>query len=146
MIQFFNVDMYINSKRILYHITFQINKGEFVYLIGPSGAGKSSILRLINFSYTPNSGTVIVNQYSSAKIKRRQIPYLRRGIGFIFQDFKLLPDRNVFENIAFALNVTGAKSSTIKKKVFGYSSSIYGLASIKYSTPCHWIRLPTKHI
>lgn len=118
MIQFFNVDLYFDSRKILYHITFQINKGEFVYLIGPSGAGKSSILRLINFSVTPNSGTVIINQYSSAKIKRRQIPYLRRGIGFIFQDFKLLPDRNVFENIAFALHVTGAKSSIIKKKVW----------------------------
>jgi cell division transport system ATP-binding protein len=118
MIQFFNVDLYFDNKRILYHITFQINKGEFVYLIGPSGAGKSSILRLINFSATPNSGTVIVNQYSSAKIKRRQIPYLRRGIGFIFQDFKLLPDRNVFDNIAFALHVTGAKSLTLKKKVW----------------------------
>jgi cell division transport system ATP-binding protein len=117
MIQFFNVDLYYDSKRILYHITFQINKGEFVYIIGPSGAGKSSVLRLINLSVFPDSGTVIVNQYSSAKIKRKQVPYLRRGIGFIFQDFKLLPDRNVFENVSFALRVTGAKSSMIKKKV-----------------------------
>jgi cell division transport system ATP-binding protein len=117
MIQFFNVDLYYDSKRILYRITFQINKGEFVYIIGPSGAGKSSVLRLINLSVFPDSGTVIVNQYSSAKIKRKQVPYLRRGIGFIFQDFKLLPDRNVFENVSFALRVTGAKSSMIKKKV-----------------------------
>jgi cell division transport system ATP-binding protein len=117
MIQFFNVDLAYSNKQILYHITFQINKGEFAYLIGPSGAGKSSILKLINFSEFPNAGTVIVNQFSSAKIRRKEIPFLRRRIGFIFQDFKLLPDRNVFENVAFALIVTGAKTSIIKKKV-----------------------------
>jgi cell division transport system ATP-binding protein len=117
MIQFFNVDLAYSNKQILYHITFQINKGEFAYLIGPSGAGKSSILKLINFSEFPNAGTVIVNQFSSAKIRRKDIPFLRRRIGFIFQDFKLLPDRNVFENVAFALIVTGAKPSIIKKKV-----------------------------
>jgi cell division transport system ATP-binding protein len=117
MIQFFNVALSLNNRLILNHLTFQITKGEFVYLIGPSGAGKSTILRLIHFSEFPDSGTVIVNQFSSAKIKRRKIPYVRRGIGFIFQDFKLLPDRNVFDNVAFALRVIGAPAAEISKKV-----------------------------
>ena len=117
MIQFYNVDLYYGEKRILHHITLNINKGEFVYLIGPTGAGKSSVLKLIYFDEFPDSGTVIVNQFSSAKIKIREIPFIRRKLGVIFQDFKLLPDRNVFENVAFALRVTGAPSSIIKKKV-----------------------------
>ncbi len=117
MIQFYNVDLYYGEKRILHHITLNINKGEFVYLIGPTGAGKSSVLKLIYFDGFPDSGTVIVNQYSSAKIKIRDIPFIRRKLGVVFQDFKLLPDRNVFENVAFALRVTGTPSSIIKKKV-----------------------------
>ena len=117
MIQFFNVDLQYGDRRILHHITFHINKGEFVYIIGPTGVGKSSILKLIYFDEFPDSGTVIVNQYSSAKIKLREIPFIRRKLGIVFQDFKLLLDRNVFENVAFALRVTGAPSSIIKKKV-----------------------------
>jgi len=117
MIQFYNATLSINDRLILKHLTFQIGKGEFVYLIGPSGAGKSTILRLIHFSTLPDSGTVLVNQFSSAKIKRRKIPFLRRGIGFIFQDFKLLPDRNVFDNVAFTLRVINAPAAEISKKV-----------------------------
>ena len=85
MIQFFNVNLTYGSKSILNHITFKIDKSEFVYLIGPSGAGKSSIIKLINFAEFPDSGTVIVNQYSSAKIKYKQIPYVRRTLGVIFR-------------------------------------------------------------
>ncbi len=117
MIQFFNVDLQYGDRRILHHITFHLKKGEFVYIIGPTGVGKSSILKLIYFDEFPDSGTVIVNQYSSAKIKLREIPFIRRKLGIVFQDFKLLPDRNVFENVAFALRVTGTPSSIIKKKV-----------------------------
>lgn len=117
MVQFFNVDLNYGSKRILRHITLQIKKGEFVYLIGPTGAGKSSVLKLIYFDEFPDAGTVIVNQYSSSKIKIKEIPFIRRKVGVVFQDFKLLHDRNVFDNVAFALRVTGTKSSVIKKKV-----------------------------
>ena len=117
MIQFINVDLDYGERRILHHITFHINKGEFVYIIGPTGVGKSSILKLIYFDEFPDSGTIIVNQYSSAKIKLREIPFIRRKLGIVFQDFKLLPDRDVFENVAFALRVTGAPSAIIKKKV-----------------------------
>ena len=117
MIQFFNVDLSYGNKKILHHITFQLKKGEFVYLIGPTGAGKSSVLKLIYFDAFPDAGTVIINQYSSAKIRIKDIPYVRRKVGVIFQDFKLLSDRNVFDNVAFALHVTGTKTSVIKKKV-----------------------------
>lgn len=117
MIQFFNVNLHYGDNEILKHITFKIDKGEFVYLIGPSGAGKSSIINLINFAQFPDSGTVIVNQYSSAKIKYKQIPHVRRSLGVIFQDFKLLGDRNVYENIALTLRVTGSRSSEISKRV-----------------------------
>ena len=117
MIQFINVDLHYGDRKILNHITFHIKKGEFVYIIGPTGVGKSSILKLIYFDEFPDSGTIIVNQYSSAKIRIRDIPFIRRKLGVVFQDFKLLPDRNVFENIAFALRVTGAPSSVVKQKV-----------------------------
>jgi len=134
MIQFFNVTLNINDRRILNHITFHIAKGEFVYLIGPSGAGKSTILRLIHFSVFPDLGTVLVNQYSSAKIKRRKIPYLRRGVGFIFQDFKLLADRNVFDNVAFVLRVIGVPASDISKKVLRVLAEV-GLGHKRNSYP-----------
>ena len=124
MIQFFNVDLHYGDKQILRRITFHINKGEFVYIIGPTGVGKSSILKLIYFDEFPASGTIIVDQYSSAKIKLRDIPFIRRKLGVVFQDFKLLPDRNVYENVAFALRVTGAPTSIIKKKVLRVLSEV----------------------
>lgn len=92
--------------------------GEFVYLIGPSGAGKSSVLKLIYMDIIPQSGLVKVNGFSSLKAKKRQIPKLRRKLGIIFQDFKLLNDRSVFDNVAFTLQVTNARRREIKKKVW----------------------------
>ena len=117
MIEFYNVNAIIDGKDILNNISFRLLKGEFAYLVGHSGAGKSTILRLIYMDLMPVDGMVIVGPYSSAKIKMKDIPYLRRHVGVVFQDFKLLPDRNVFENVAFALRVTGAKSLDIKRKV-----------------------------
>jgi cell division transport system ATP-binding protein len=86
-------------------------------LTGPSGAGKSSILRLIYFESLPNAGTVVVNKYSSAKIRFNDIPFIRRTLGVIFQDFKLLSDRSVFDNIALSLRIIGLKSVDIRKRV-----------------------------
>jgi cell division transport system ATP-binding protein len=117
MIEFFNVDLSFDDKQVLSDITFRINKGEFVYLTGPSGAGKSSILRLIYFESLPDAGTVVVNDYSSAKIRFKDIPYLRRTLGVVFQDFKLLTDRSVFDNIALALRIIGLKGADIRKRV-----------------------------
>jgi cell division transport system ATP-binding protein len=134
MIQFFNVNLNFSQKEILKHITFKIDKSEFVYIIGPSGAGKSSIINLINFAQFPDSGTVIVNEYSSAKIKQKQIPFVRRSLGVIFQDFKLLSDRNVYENIALTLRVTGIKSSDIGKKVLRILAEV-GLGHRRNSYP-----------
>ena len=117
MIEFFNVSLSYKSENLLKDITFKIKKGDFVYLTGRSGVGKSSILKLIYFDEFPDSGNVTVNNYSSSQIMNNEIPILRRTIGVIFQDYKLLPDRNVFDNVAFALRVTGAKSKEVRKKV-----------------------------
>jgi len=116
MIEFFNVDLNYDNRQVLSDITFKIDRGEFVYLTGPSGAGKSSILRLIYFECLPDAGAVVVNQYSSAKIRFNDIPYLRRTLGVIFQDFKLLPRKTVFQNVAIALEVTGERPSVVRKK------------------------------
>ncbi len=117
MIEFYNVAADIDGKSILRNITFRMLKGEFVYLVGASGAGKSTILRLIYMDLYPSEGMVVVENFSSAKIREKEIPYLRRKVGVVFQDFKLLQDRNVFDNVAFALRVTGVKGAEIKRKV-----------------------------
>jgi len=117
MIEFYNVHTRIDNTSILENVTFRILKGEFVFLTGSSGAGKSTILRHIYMDIMPDQGMVIVENYSSAKIRDKEIPFLRRKLGVIYQDFKLLPDRNVFENVALSLRVTGAKNTEIKRKV-----------------------------
>lgn len=98
-------------------VNLSVDSGEFVYLVGPSGAGKSSVLKVIYLDIFPQSGHVIINGYNSLTIKKSHIPYLRRKIGIIFQDFKLLPDRNVFDNVAFTLRVTSKRTHEIKRKV-----------------------------
>ncbi len=124
MIEFYNVSVSIGQKEILRDISFRLFKGEFAYIMGPSGAGKSTILRLIYMDLFPEQGMVIVGNYSSAKIRAHEIPYLRRELGVIFQDFKLLRDRNVYENVAFALRATGVKNSEIKRKVVRVLSEV----------------------
>ncbi len=117
MIEFYNVDLSIDRKPLLQNISFRILKGEFTLLVGPSGAGKSTLLRLLYMDLFPDKGTVIIEKFSSAKIREKEIPYLRRQIGVIFQDFKLLLDRNVFDNVAFTLKVTGVGNNEIKRRV-----------------------------
>jgi len=117
MIEFYNVKTTIDTKAVLDGITFRILPGEFVFLTGPSGAGKSTILRHIYMDIFPDEGMVIVENFSSAKILEKEIPLLRRKIGVIFQDFKLLNDRSVYENVALALRVIGAHSKDIRRKV-----------------------------
>ncbi len=101
----------------LQDVSFNLRKGEFVFLTGPSGAGKSTLLKLIYMGARPTSGEVRVSGYSSAKINRREIPHLRRRLGIIFQDFRLLKNRTARENVAFALEVTGASRTAIGPKV-----------------------------
>ena len=108
---------YPRSGLALKNVSFHLRKGEFAFLIGPSGAGKSTALRLIHMAEKPSDGEVRVSGFSSARIKRREIPRLRRRVGVVFQDFRLLRDRTSAENLAFALEVTGARTSEIKSKV-----------------------------
>jgi len=105
------------SGLALKNVTFHIRKGEFVFLTGPSGAGKSTVLKLIHMWERPTQGEVRVIEFSSRTLRRRDIPLLRRKVGMVFQDFRLLRDRTAAENIAFALEVTGAKRNHIYPKV-----------------------------
>jgi len=117
MIRLYNTSFRYPTGEGVTGINLKISPGDFVYLIGPSGAGKSTLLKLIYVDIFPQSGHIVVDRFNSLKFKKRYIPYLRRKIGIIFQDFKLLNDRNVFENISFVLRVTGTKKSEIKKRV-----------------------------
>jgi cell division transport system ATP-binding protein len=111
-----------------------VRSGEFIFLVGPSGAGKSSVLKLIYMAERPAGGQIIVGKYSSVHIVPRDIPYLRRQLGVVFQDFKLLEDRSVYDNVAFTLHVTGAKSKDIKRKVLRTLANV-GLSHKRYMMP-----------
>ena len=118
MIDFQNVHkVYDNGSIALDDISLHIDKGEFVFIVGASGAGKSTFIKLLSHEIVPDSGRVVVNDVDVTRIKKRKIPYLRRKLGIVFQDFRLLPNKTVFENVAFALEVIEASSSTIKTKV-----------------------------
>ncbi len=117
MILLENVSVSFDDQPILLDVNLHVKPGEFISLIGESGVGKTTLLRLIYFDVFPNNGKVFVAGYSSEKIKKREIPNLRRKVGVVFQDFKLLEDRNVFDNVAFALQVTGVKRNEIGKRV-----------------------------
>jgi cell division transport system ATP-binding protein len=117
MVTIDNVTVIYGSKWTgLENVSLKVEKGDFVYLVGPSGAGKSTVLRLIYMDIFPAEGEVTVLGKKTSKIKRAEIPFIRRKIGVIFQDFKLLKDRNVFENVMFALEVTRCPPRTRKKK------------------------------
>ncbi len=113
MIDFREVRVSFNGQPVLAGLTAHFNRGEFVTLVGETGVGKTTILRLIYFDLLPDSGEVTVGDYSSLSVRKRDVPKVRRMLGIVFQDFKLLEDRNVYENVAFALEVTGAKRSDI---------------------------------
>lgn len=117
MIELINVSKsYASGIDALYDINLNVGKEEFVFLVGPSGAGKTTLLKLLYREDIPTSGKVIVDRVNVAELDSNQVPYLRRNIGVVFQDFKLLPKRTVYENVAFALRVTGAPRSTIRRK------------------------------
>ena len=112
-----NVSIFQNDNLILSEVNVDVKEGEFVYLIGPTGVGKSSILKLLYRDVIAQSGEVVVNGYQLNSLKSKKIPELRRSMGIVFQDFQLLMDRNIFENVAFTLHVTGFPSSKIPAKV-----------------------------
>ena len=118
MIEFQNVSKtYPNGTHALYNVDINIEKGEFVFIVGASGAGKSTFLKLIMHEETPSSGEIIINGKKTSKMKRREVPYLRRHMGIVFQDFRLIDKMNVFDNVAFAMRAVGEKNSVIKKRV-----------------------------
>ncbi len=117
VIEFQNVSVSYNQRPVLDNITFSLENGEFAYLIGQTGAGKSSFLRLIYRDLLPDNGKVQVAGMEVTSLSKKEVPYLRRRLGIVFQDFQLLPDRTVYENVAFSLEVTGEKRSYIKQRV-----------------------------
>lgn len=117
MISFQNVSIAFDHQMILTHASMHIKPAEFVSLVGETGVGKTTILRLMYFDMLPDEGTVTVGEYNSSTIRKKEIPILRRSLGIVFQDFKLLEDRNVYDNVAFALEVTGVKHAEIGNRV-----------------------------
>lgn len=118
MIQFTDVvKSYEQGNKALKGVSLQIEDGEFCFLVGPSGSGKSTIIKLITGELRPTSGAVHVNGYSLERIRRREIPYLRRTVGTVFQDYRLIDKMTVYENVAFAMRVVGAKEKEIKERV-----------------------------
>jgi cell division transport system ATP-binding protein len=117
MIQLTNVSkIYKNGARALVDISLKIDKGEFVFLVGPSGAGKSTLIRLLYREELPTRGQVVLNGKNLIRLREREVPQLRRSIGVIFQDFRLLPNKTVFENVAFALEVIGVGQREVKER------------------------------
>ena len=115
-------------------VNLEIEDGEFVFIVGDSGSGKSTMIKLLLKELEPSEGTIMINGKNLGKIRRRQIPKFRRNIGVVFQDFRLLKDRNVYENIAFAQKVIGQSTRNIKKKVPSFLSMV-GLAAKYRSYP-----------
>jgi cell division transport system ATP-binding protein len=129
MIRFHNVTReFARVGKALDGVTFNLDKGEFVFLTGHSGAGKTSLLRMVHVSDHPTSGEVRVNGYETRRLRSREIAMLRRKIGYVFQDFRLLQDRTAAENVAFALEVTDARPGAIRSKV-GRLMAQVGLAA-----------------
>ena len=118
MIEFIDVvKSYSVGNQALRGVSMQIEDGEFAFLVGPSGSGKSTIIKLITGELKPTSGSVHVNGYSLERIRRREIPHLRRTVGVVFQDFRLIENRTVYDNVAFAMRVVGASNREIRERV-----------------------------
>ena len=118
MIEFTDVvKNYSPDTQALRGITMQIDDGEFAFLVGPSGSGKSTIIKLITGELKPTSGSVHVNGYSLERIRKREIPYLRRTVGVVFQDFRLIATKTVYENLAFAMRAVGAQKKEIEERI-----------------------------
>tara|TARA_Y100001980_G_C14466520_1_gene247472 strand:- start:24 stop:674 length:651 start_codon:yes stop_codon:yes gene_type:complete len=117
MINFYNVTLKHKNSRGIHNVSFDIEKGQFVYLMGPTGAGKSTIINSIIKSVVPDSGQILVNNYDVSKLSENDLTIFRRDIGMVFQDFKLINDRSIFENVALPLQILGIPKKTIIIKV-----------------------------
>ena len=125
---------YENGKEALRDLSLKLEDGEFAFLVGPSGSGKSTIIKMLTGEICCTDGEVIVNGYDMGRISRRKLPKLRRSLGVIFQDFRLIDDRNVYENVALAMHVAGAPGKEIKERV-PYVLSLVGLKDMMYFMP-----------
>ena len=135
MIEFTNVEKtYEQGNKALNGISMTIEDGEFCFLVGPSGSGKSTIIKLITGELKPTAGNVHVNGYSLERIRKREIPYLRRTVGVVFQDFRLISNMTVYENVAFAMRVIGAREKEIRDRV-PYVLELVGLENKKNRLP-----------
>ena len=129
MIEFKNVSkVYSNGTKALNNVNIKIEKGEFVFVVGASGAGKSTFLKLMMREEVPTSGSIKIKDYDLVNMKKKQIPYFRRNMGIVFQDFRLIPTMDVYNNVAFAMRVVSARKKEIRKRV-PYVISLVGLAS-----------------
>ena len=127
MIRLTDVEMqYPNGVQAIRGISMTIEDGEFVFMVGPSGSGKSTIIKLLTAEVEPTAGRIMINGFSVNNIAERQIPYMRRTVGVIFQDFRLIEKKSVYENLAFAMRAVGSPSKTIKNRI-GYVLELVGL-------------------
>ena len=135
MIEFSEVTKsYSVGTQALRGVSLQIEDGDFVFLVGPSGSGKSTIIKLITGELKPTSGLVHVNGYSLERIRKREIPFLRRTIGVVFQDFRLIASKTVYDNVAFAMRVIGAQEKEIRERV-PYVLGLVGLETKSHRHP-----------
>ena len=135
MIQFTDViKSYTEGNTALKGVNLQIEDGEFVFLVGPSGSGKSTIMKIITGELKPTSGQVHVNGYNLERIRRRDIPYMRRTLGVVFQDFRLIKKMTVYDNVAYAMRVIGARESEIRERV-PYVLDLVGLTGKERRRP-----------
>ena len=134
MLNFDNVEFSYNNNPIFSGLSFSMNAGEFCFLIGKSGCGKSTLLQMIYMNLIPRSGTVQFDRFNSQKIRPKELPFLRRKLGIIFQDFKLLRNRNIYDNLAFILDVVNTPDKEIKKRINNALTDV-GLIHRRYSMP-----------
>jgi cell division transport system ATP-binding protein len=134
MIEFYHVSKSYQGRPALHDINLRIDKGEFVYLTGANGAGKTTLLRLIFRAEIPDEGQVIVNNRNLVELRASKVPYLRRSMGIIFQDFRLLAKKTVFENVAIALKVVGVSEGLLRAKVFE-ALRVVGLEGFQKALP-----------
>lgn len=126
--------VYPSGTKALNNINLHVDRGEFVFVVGSSGAGKSTFLKMLMREEVASSGKVIVDGVDLSKLKSSKIPYYRRKLGIVFQDFRLIPSKNVYENVAFAMHVIGAKQKDIARRV-AYALTLVGLSSKAKSLP-----------
>lgn len=134
MIEVYHVSKGFQGRPALQDVNLKIDKGEFVYLTGASGAGKTTLLRLMFREETPDEGHILVNNQNLTELKESAVPYLRRSMGIIFQDFRLLPRKTVFENVAITLKVVGLSEGLLRGKVFE-ALRLVGLDGLQKALP-----------